>query len=118
MNFTINVDMDSFCSDEWFDEAYFKQHMKEVIEDKISQRIMNELGISEYHRGFSYDISKKVEDIIKDNLSIIIERIVSDVTDKCMKKRDIRELCTSDKKNKDYIEELIDAAIKRKFRGE
>ena len=118
MNFTINVDMDNFCSDEWFDEAYFEQHMKELVEDKIFQRVINELGIADYHRSFSYDISQKVADIVEKNLPIIIERVVSDVTDKCMRKRDIRELCTSDKKNKDYIEELIDAAIKKKFRGE
>lgn len=118
MQFTVTLDMDSFCSDEWFDESYFEQHMKEVIEDRIAQRIMNELGIAEYHRGFSYDISRKVEELIKNNMPIIVERVVSDVTDKCMKKRDVRELCTSDKKNKEYIEELIDASMKRRFRGE
>lgn len=118
MKFNIEVDMDSFTRDDWFNEDCFEEYLKEKVYDEI----INKFYRVDYSE-ISYNIKNEVSNIVKDNKEYIINRVVESVTDSILKKKEIiaitpkaKELSDINSENEKYFMGLIDKAIAKKFK--
>lgn len=115
MRFYFDID-DGIFEDEFgidFKEAVKDEAIRTIAEDVFSRAV----GDSYYS-----DCDRMIKQIIKDNTSVIIDRVVEKVTTQIIRKRAIvemtpkaSELAAIDKENISYFEEMIDKAIARRF---
>lgn len=104
-------------------ELVLNDYDREAIIDSIvecaAEMLANDLIVQDIRP----DICEKVQKIINKETGKILSKVISDATAQLMKKKQIaeltpkaRELAAADKDNLKYFQELVDEALKKKFR--
>ena len=107
MKFNIELDMDNFS--EYFNDGDFASAIKEAIGREI---------LNIYEKGYcaEYNISALAKECVNAHIGEIISLIVKEVSDRLEKKQSIKDMCASNKENKEYIDALINECIAKKFK--
>lgn len=108
--------------DKDFGEEFGINFVERVQREAIKQ-VANDLVNGE--TGFNYysAVSKKVDEILKNNQNDIVNMVIERVSDKIMQKKTIlnitpkaSEIAELDKSNEKYFLDLIDKAIAKRFK--
>lgn len=113
MKFTIELDMDQF--NDWdcgFDEQGFVNRIKEEIAGQVVDEIFKKVKAEKLMPEL-----KGVTDTLKSLVLADIPEIKKSIVDAALRKRDLRELCTSDTQNRKFIEEIVNGCLKKKLGG-
>lgn len=77
---------------------------------EIVRRIVDKINVELYKPQIE-EVKKEMSKAVSDCLEEIKQKIV----DNALRKRDLRELCTSDTANRKFIEEVVNDCIKKKL---
>lgn len=90
--------------------------MKMYIRSEIAERMTDEFFRTidwELYKPTVSQIAQEFKNKIKNDIDDMKQQII----DATLRKRDLRELCTSDTKNKQFIEEVINDCLRKKLGG-
>lgn len=78
--------------------------------NEIVRRIVDKINV-ELYKPQVEEVKKEMSEAVSNCLEEIKQKIV----DSALRKRDLRELCTSDSNNRKFIEEVVNECIIKKF---
>lgn len=112
-----------FDIDDGIFEDEFGVDFKETVKAEAINTIANDIFSRAIGDSYYSDCGRMISQIIKDNTSVIIDRVVEKVAEQILRKKAIIELtpkasevAAMNKDNIMYFEEMIDKAIARKFK--
>ena len=113
MKFTIELDMDQFSD---YDLGFSEQGFVNKIKEKIAERVVDEIFKKVKAEKLMPEL-KGITDTLKSLVLADIPEIKKSIVNAALRKRDLRELCTSDTQNRKFIEEIVNDCLRKKLGG-